>query len=105
MGGYELTDQEVTSLAIAQGDAAALAAAAPFPMKASLLQHLQQENKWHNALERKHMWRGCTPQTALRCQEFTRLTSTLSPMARVMCTVMRLASSSSLLPVPLSGAL
>ena len=46
MGGYELTDQEVTSLAIAQGDAAALAATAPFPMKASLLQHLQQENKW-----------------------------------------------------------
>ena len=43
---YELTDGEVTSLAIAQGDAAALAAEAPFPMRGSLLQHLQQENKW-----------------------------------------------------------
>ena len=43
---YELTDNDVTTLAIAQGDAAALAAKAPFPMPASLLQHLQQENKW-----------------------------------------------------------
>ena len=43
---YEITDMEVSALAIAQGDAVALAAKAPFPMPQSLLQHLQQENKW-----------------------------------------------------------
>ena len=50
------------------GDAAALAATAPFPMKASLLQHLQQENKWQREQLRemqKQVRRPCSHAKAV----------------------------------------